>query len=186
MLFKIISVLTLASAAFSAPCVCETKTDKPAPAPTNKPAPAPVHPRYTLHVITSGKPQDMQALQVRGNDIVYGLTQGFYYFKAEDVGAAMANIVADGIDTRQLFANVQTGKLEVLDHPAPPVGIKGNTGGWAFKGDGSMKEVSSYGTNQFYSCNSKTDPLHGGQVVYVFNGGYQCKDPIKFSIGATV
>lgn len=128
----------------------------------------------------------MKALQVRGNDVVYDLTQGFYFFKAEDVGAAMVNIVADGVDTRQLFANVKTGKLEVLDHPAPPVGIEGNTGGWAFKGDGHFKEVSSYGTNQFYSCNSQTDPLHGGQVVYVFNGGYACEDPIKFSIGATL
>lgn len=69
---------------------------------------------------------------------------------------------------------------------APPVEVERNTGGWAFKDDGSLKNVSSYGTNEFTLASSETDPLHGGQVLYVFSGGYQCEDPVKFSIGTTL
>ncbi|RDW27147.1 hypothetical protein B0I72DRAFT_158635 [Yarrowia lipolytica] len=42
----------------------------------------------------------MQTLQVRGNDVVSGHTQGFYHFKVQDVGAVMVNVVADGADSR--------------------------------------------------------------------------------------
>lgn len=74
-----------------------------------------------------------------------------------------------------------------MDHPAlllwkgketPAAGLSRTTG--------SLKNVSSYGTNEFTLASSETDPLHGGQVLYVFSGGYQCEDPVKFSIGATL
>ncbi|KAG5354766.1 hypothetical protein CJU89_6557 [Yarrowia sp. B02] len=171
MLLKIVTLLTAATAAFAGDC--------------GEPQPASGRPKYSLHVIMHGKGAfDMKPLQIRDNALVYGLTQGFEYFEVEDAGSALANVVDPWNPPRQLFANVKTGQLEVLDHPAPPPGVNG--GGFAYKGDGRVKEFSSYGTNQFYSCNSKTDPLHGGPTVYVFNGGYACPDPVKFSIGATL
>ncbi|KAG5358370.1 hypothetical protein CJU89_4913 [Yarrowia sp. B02] len=142
------------------------------------------HDTYSLHAVMPGQGAfGMKALQIRGNDVVYGLEQGFSYFKLEDVGAAMANVLAEGQGPRQLFANIKTGKLDVLEGPAPP--LEGNSGGWGYNGDQTVKTLASYGTTQFYSCNSETDPLHGGQVVYVFNGGYACDKPIKFTIAAT-
>ncbi|KAG5368542.1 hypothetical protein CJU90_0749 [Yarrowia sp. C11] len=174
MLFKTFTLLTAASAALAAPIACEKPQE-------HKES---THPTYSLNAIMPGQGAfGMKALQIRGGDVVYGLEQGFSYFKVEDVGNAMANVLSEGQGPKQLFANVKTGKLEVKDGPAPP--LEGNSGGWAFKGDGSVKTFSSYGTEEFYSCTSETDPLHGGQVVYVFNGGYACEDPIKFTIGAT-
>ncbi|CAG82789.1 hypothetical protein B0I72DRAFT_134124 [Yarrowia lipolytica] len=174
MLFKTFSLLTAASAALAAPVACEQPQEH------NEPS----HPTYSLHAFMPGQGAlGMKALQIRGNDVVYGLEQGYSYFKVEDVGNAMTNVLSEGQGPRQLFADVQTGKLDVKDGPAPP--LEGNSGGWAYKGDGSVKELSSYGTREFYSCTSQTDPLHGGQVVYVFNGAYACKEPIKFTIGAT-
>ncbi|KAG5360577.1 hypothetical protein CJU89_3654 [Yarrowia sp. B02] len=170
MLFK---NLLLAASALAAPVACGDSSNESK------------HPTYSPNIIMPGKGAfGMKALQIRGNDVVYGLTQGFSYFKIEDVGNAMANALVDGQGTHQLVANTETGKIDVKSDPAPP--LEGNSGGWAFKGDGRVKELSSYGTNEFYSCNSETDPLHGGPVVYVFNGKYACEDPVKFTIGATL
>lgn len=174
MLFKTFTLLTAASAALAAPVACEQPQEH------NEPP----HLTYVLHAFLPGQgASGMKALQIRGNDVVYGLEQGYSFFKVEDVGNAMVNVLSEGQGPRQLFADVKTGKLDVKKGPAPP--LEGNSGGFAFKGDGSVKEFSSYGTSQFYSCTSKTDPLHGGPVVYVFNGEYACEDPIKFTIGAT-
>ncbi|CAG83967.1 hypothetical protein B0I72DRAFT_141692 [Yarrowia lipolytica] len=170
MLSNTVALITAATAALAAPVANQERTE---------------HPTYSLHAILPGQgASGMKPLQVRGNDVVYGLEQGYSYFKVEDVGNALANVISEGLGPRQLFANVETGKLDVKDGPAPP--LEGNSGGWAYNGDQTVKELSSYGTNQFYSCDSKTDPLHGGQVVYVFNGGYACPDPIKFTIAATL
>lgn len=173
MFIKAFTLLTAATAVFAAPIDCEVPVETPKP----------TNPTYSLNMFPGAGVIGMKPLQVRGGDIVYGLTQGFSFFKLEDVGNAMANVHSPGQPPKQLFADVETGKLVVKDTPAPS--LDGNSGGFGFNGDGSVKTFSSYGTTQFYSCNSKTDPLHGGQVVYVFNGGYACDKPIKFTIGAT-
>ncbi|KAG5358500.1 hypothetical protein CJU89_5091 [Yarrowia sp. B02] len=172
MIFKPLTLLTLLTASLAAPLVCEEPQEDTST------------PKYALSMFPGPGVIGMKPLQIRGNDVVYGLTQGMSSFKADSVGNAMVNVLVEGQEPRQLFANVQTGKLEVLNHPAPP--LEGNSGGWGFEGDGPVVSFSSYGTAQFYSCSSTDDPLHGVQVVYVFNGGYACPKPIKFTIGASM
>ena len=164
-----LTLLTIATAALAAPIVCEEPEESGTP-------------KYALSMFPGAGVIGMQPLQIRGSNVVYGLTQGFSFFNADSVGNAMVNVLSEGQEPRQLFANVATGKLEVLDHAAPP--LDGNSGGWGFNGEGSVVTLSSYGTTQFYSCSSQDNPIHGGQEVYVFNGGYACDKPIKFTIGA--
>ncbi|KAG5355527.1 hypothetical protein CJU90_6607 [Yarrowia sp. C11] len=170
------TLLTLAAAALAAPIVCEPQSQT-----HNETQHESSTPKYSLSMFPGPGAIGMKPLQIRGTNVVYGLTQGYSNFQLDSVGNAMANVLAPGQEPRQLFANVITGKLEVLSHPAPP--LEGNSGGWGFDGEGPVVTISSYGTTLFYSCTSAENPLHGGQEVYVFNGGYACPEPIKFTIG---
>ncbi|KAG5360017.1 hypothetical protein CJU90_5870 [Yarrowia sp. C11] len=177
MLFKSLAILTAATAAFAAPIACG---EQPEDHPNNSSSDE--TPKYSLHLFPGAGVTGMKPLQLRGENIVYGLEQGFSYFKVDSVGDALVNVISDGKPPGELFV-ADSGKLVVNEHPAK-VG-EGYNGGWGFSGDGSVKEFSSYGTREFYSCDSTEDPLHEGQVVYVYNGKYACEDPKKFTIGAT-
>lgn len=183
MLFKTFTLLTAATAAMAAPVACEQPQAAPsAAASASAHKEDNTHPTYTLNLFPGAGVAGMKPLQIRGTTIVYGLDQGYSYFKIQDVGSALANVIGEGQDPKQLYV-ADDGELVVSEHPATTG--KGHSGGWGFKGDGSVKEFSSYGTTEFYSCTSKDDPLHGGPVVYVKTGKYACDDPVKFTIGAT-
>ncbi|AOW03189.1 hypothetical protein B0I72DRAFT_164575 [Yarrowia lipolytica] len=170
MLFK--TLLISATAALAAPVACDTQVDTQSN--TQK---------YSLNAILPGQgASGMKPLQVREDSIVYGLTQGYSYFKLDAVGDNLVNVESPGQGPRELYA-ADDGELVVNEHPAQ-VG-KGYNGGWEFKGDGSVQDVTYYGANEWYSCTSKDDPLHGGQVVHIKKGDkYACENPIKLTIVA--
>lgn len=180
MLFKSLAIISAATAAFAAPVVCE-KPQVSATVPVEHAAATSTQ-KYTLNLFPGAGVVGMKPLQVRGNNIVYGLEQGYSYFKLDAVGDNLADVESEGQSPKELYA-ADNGQLIVNEHPSK-VG-NGYKGGWEFKGDGSVQEVSYYGSQEFYSCTSKNDPLHGGQVVYVKKGDYACEDPIKFTVGAT-
>lgn len=171
MLFK--TLLISATAALAAPVACgdsqvETQSH------TQK---------YTLNAMMPGQgATGMKPLQVRGDSIVYGLTQGYSYFKLNAIGDNLVDVESEGQPPKELYA-ADNGELVVNENPAQTG--KGYNGGWEFKGDGSVKDVTYYGANEWYSCTSKDDPLHGGQVVYIKKGDYACENPIKFTVAAT-
>ncbi|AOW03188.1 YALI0C21252p [Yarrowia lipolytica CLIB122] len=175
MLFK--TLLISATAVLAAPIACEQPQEH-VEANSNS------NPKYSLNAILPGQgASGMKGLQIRGDDIVYGLTQGYSYFKLEAVGDNLVNVESPGQGPRELYA-ADNGELVINEHPAQ-VG-KGYDGGWKFEGDGPVKSVTYYGANEWYSCTSKDDPLHGGQVVYIKKGdNYACKDPIHFTVAAT-
>lgn len=182
MLFKTLAVLTAATAAIAAPVACEQPASTHAANSNDKDNSKDSTPKYSLNIFPGAGVTGMKPLQVRGEDIVYGLEQGYSYFKVDSIGDALVNVISEGQGPKELYV-ADNGQLVVNEHPAETG--KGYNGGWGFSGDGSVKEFSSYGTKEFYSCTSQDDPLHGGQVVYVFNGKYACDKPQKFTIGAT-
>ncbi|KAG5354768.1 hypothetical protein CJU89_6559 [Yarrowia sp. B02] len=171
MLFK---TLLISATALAAPIACDTQVEAQSSG-TQK---------YSLHAIMPGQgASGMKALQVRGDSIVYGLTQGFSYFKLDAVGDNLVNVESPGQPPKELFA-ADNGELVINAHPAKV--NNGYNGGWEFHGDGSVQDVTYYGNKEWYSCNSKTDPLHGGQVVHIKKGdSYACENPIKFTVAAT-
>lgn len=169
MLIKTLAIFSAATAAVAGPGSCT-----PDPISTQ---------RYTLNLFTPGSgASGMKPLQVRGTSIVYGLSQGYSYFKLNAVGDNLADVESPGQPPRELYA-ADNGRLVINAHPSK-VG-NGYRGGWEFSGDGSVTSLSYYGAREFYSCSSTDDPLHGGQVVYVKKGDYACPKPIKFTVGAT-
>lgn len=147
------------------------------------PCPNPSTQHYTLNMYPNPGVIGMQPLQIRGTSVVYGLTQGFSQFKISAVGDNLADVISAGQGSRELYAG-DNGKLTVNANPSK-VGA-GYLGGWTFEGDGPVKTVKYYGMNQWYSCGSTSDPLHGGQEVYVKRGDYVCPNPVKFTVGATL
>ncbi|KAG5355329.1 hypothetical protein CJU90_4368 [Yarrowia sp. C11] len=170
MLFK--NLIISATAALAAPIACQESHKSTA------------NTKYSLHAIMPGQgAAGMKALQVRGDSIVYGLTQGYSYFQLEAVGDNLVNVESPGQPPKELFA-ADDGELVINEHPAK-VG-EGYNGGWKFEGEGSVKSVTYYGANDWYSCTSTKDPLHGGPVVHVKKGDkYACDDPVHFQLVAT-
>ncbi|RDW26760.1 hypothetical protein B0I73DRAFT_91353, partial [Yarrowia lipolytica] len=177
MLFKSLAILTAATAAIAAPVACGEQ-----PASNDQKDNHNDTPKYVLNLFPGAGVTGLKPLQVRGENIVWGLTQGYSNFTVDSIGDALANVISDGQPPKELYV-ADNGQLVVNEHPAETG--KGYNGGWGFSGDGSVKEFSSYGTKEFYSCVSNDDPLHGGNDVYVFNGKYACDKPNKFTIGAT-
>ncbi|KAG5363281.1 hypothetical protein CJU89_2451 [Yarrowia sp. B02] len=140
---------------------------------------------YSLHAVLPGQgAAGMQALQIRGDNIVYGLTQGFSYFTVDAVGNGLVNVISPGQNPKELYA-ADDGELVINQHPS--ANGEGSQGGWRFEGEGSVKSVSYYGAKDWYSCNSETDPLHGGPVVHIKKGNkYACENPVHFTLTATV
>ncbi|KAG5366372.1 hypothetical protein CJU89_0796 [Yarrowia sp. B02] len=132
---------------------------------------------YSLKASIGPGATGLHALQIHGNTIVYGLTQGYSYFKAEDAGDSNVHITAEGFPKLGLEV-AKDGELTINANPNP-------VGGWAFKGDDSVKDFEYKGSREFYSCTNPTDPLHP-QLVYAKTGDdYGCSDPIKFTIAAS-
>lgn len=161
MLFKSLATIAAASAALAAPIESAQAQDT-----------------YTLNAAVGPGATNLQGLQIHGVTIVIGLTQGYSYFKAEAQDNGTVKVVADGFPTLGLEV-APNGELTINANPNP-------NGGWEFKGDGSVKDLEYNGIREFYSCISPTDPLHGGNLVYVKNtDDYACEDPQKFTIAAT-
>ncbi|KAG5355328.1 hypothetical protein CJU90_4367 [Yarrowia sp. C11] len=163
----LLKTLLLSTAALAAPVSCEPQTQ-----------------RYALYAIMPGQgATGMKPLQIRGDSVVYGLTQGYSYFTLNAVGDRLVNVESPGQPPKELYAG-DNGKLVINANPAK-VG-NGYLGGWEFHGLGPVQDVTYYGANEWYSCTSTTDPLHGGQVVHVKKGDtYACEDPIKFTVAAS-
>lgn len=179
MLFK---TLFAAATALAAPIACEQVNTQEHVESHNSNSNS--NPKYALNAMMPGQgATGMKPLQVRGDSIVYGLTQGYSYFTLEAVGDNLVNVESEGQPPKELYA-ADNGELVVNENPAQTG--KGYNGGWEFKGDGSVKDVTYYDANEWYSCTSQDDPLHGGQVVYIKKGDkYACENPIKFTVAAT-
>ncbi|AOW00392.1 hypothetical protein B0I72DRAFT_104925, partial [Yarrowia lipolytica] len=159
MQFKTLSILTAATAALSAPIEARDAQ------------------QYSLQASIGPGATGLKPLQLHGNNIVYGLTQGYSDFRAEDDGDII-KLFAAGYPGLSLDV-AQDGELTFKSPPEPKEGF-------TFKGDGNVQDLEFNGSQEFYSCADKIlGPLHP-QVVYVKTGDkYECENPVKFTIAAT-
>lgn len=129
---------------------------------------------YKLGLLLPGG-SEPQPLQIRRDQIVYGLSQGFSDFHVTS-SSNFVNIVSPGFnnDPRELYADCQ-GKLLVSDLASP---TEGRDGVWNFVGEGNQLTVQSAGQSIFYSCSNPDEPIRGGQQVYVKSGDtFVCPNP---------
>lgn len=125
----------------------------------------------------------VRPLQVRGDAIVYGLTQGFSDFDIQYTANNHLELTSAGFDgPRELYADCD-GRIAVSDESAPK---NGRNGLWNLVGEGNTVTVNNAGESIFYSCSNPSDPLHGGQQVYVKNSeSFKCPAPVVFTLVAS-
>lgn len=140
---------------------------------------------YTLGLLLPGS-REPQRLQIRRDQVVYGLTQGFSDFEVTPSGS-FVNVISPGFnyDPRELFAECN-GRLLVSDVAAPSGSQGGREGTWTFVGEGNQLTVQSNGESIFYSCSNPSEPIRGGQQVYVKTGdNFECPSPVVGTLIAT-
>lgn len=135
---------------------------------------------YTLGLLLPGS-SEPQTLQIRRDQVVYGLTQGFSEFEVTTSGS-FVNIISPGFnnDPRELFAECD-GRLLVSDVAAPAGSHSqgGRQGTWTLVGEGNQLTVQSNGESIFYSCSNPSEPIRGGQQVYVkTSDNFVCPSPV--------
>lgn len=162
MLFKTLSILTAATAAFAAPIEGAATQNQ-----------------YSLQASIGPGATGLRPLQLHGQTVVYGLTDPATYndFRVED-GGKYIKITAKGFPDLSLDV-AQNG---ALIFKAPPQDKEG----FSFEGDGPVKAFEFNGSEEFYSC---ADDLSGDlkpEIVYVKTGDkYECETPVKFTIAAS-
>lgn len=132
---------------------------------------------YTLGLLLPGASQS-QTLQIRRDQIVYGLSQGFSDFEVTFSGN-FVNVISPGFNNepRELYSECD-GKLLVSDVAAPTVSQDGRKGTWTFVGEGNQLTVQNNGESIFYSCPNPDEPIRGGQQVYAKTGdSFACPNP---------
>ncbi|KAG5357542.1 hypothetical protein CJU90_6382 [Yarrowia sp. C11] len=160
MLFKSLSIITAATAALAAPIEVR---DAPQ--------------QYVLQASIGPGATGLKSLQLHGNQVVYGLTQGYSDFRAEDDGKII-KLFAQGYPELSLDV-APDGELTFQSPPKEKEGF-------SFTGEGNVQDFKFNGSREFYSCPDPVPgPLHP-QNVYVKTGDkYACEDPVVFTIAAT-
>ncbi|KAG5365940.1 hypothetical protein CJU89_0343 [Yarrowia sp. B02] len=131
---------------------------------------------YTLGLLLPGA-NEPQTLQIRRDQVVYGLSQGFSEFHVTPQGNFI-DIVSPGFnEPRELYVDCD-GKLLVSD-AGSPTSNAGREGTFSLVGEGNQLTVQNNGESIFYSCSNPSEPIRGGQQVYAKTGdSFVCPDPV--------